>query len=156
MAESAILDGHVGSQTDAYLQDKFSDLLGAVPNNGKDAKGKVLNQWRATLLTDDSTTAELKARAEKAAADKKAAEVKRIALEAAHIAQAAIADQGGKVISCDGKVINGCKEVISEDELLAGGVGCVWWRCSRNKKCKRAFCGTCAVQFAHVHQNSIH
>lgn len=152
VAQAAILDGHIGSQSDAYLEEKFADLLGPVHNQGKDSKDKVVNQWRATLLTDDTTTDELKTRAAVAAAEKEAAVQKKIAQEAAQAAQAAIRETGGKVVSCDMKPINGCKAVIDETILLAGASN--WWRCTHNKRCKRTFCSECAVAFAALHTSS--
>lgn len=152
VAQAAILDGYVGSQSDAYLEEKFGDLLGPVQNMGKDSKSKVVNQWRATLLTDDTTTSELKSRAEMADAEKRAAAEKKAALEAAQAAQAVIKENGGKVTTCDMKPINGCKAVIDESALLSGTTN--WWRCTHNKRCKRTFCRDCSVLFAAMHAGS--
>lgn len=140
----AVLEGRTGTLSDELLQHHFEEFVGALGADKKETTDKVLNQWRATLLTDSTIDDELQRRAAAAQEERVEAEKRKAAKEAS----AAIKRTRAKVITCDAKGITNCKEVISELNLT----GSAWWSCPTCKK--KHFCNQCDGVFSALHSNS--
>jgi len=106
---------------------------------------KVVNQWRATILTDATVKETLQERAAEAAVVQEVKTHKRAAQQT--VAQ--IKASGLKVVRCDGRGVTECTEVLSDVQWSSSS----WWKCPK-KGCKKTFCGKCSVLLNGAHISS--
>lgn len=141
------MEGKGGTVSDITMEDKLAEFFGPVHNNsGRSTTDQVLNQWKATILTDENTIQQQRLVADEKEVAAQRSKEKRIAAQLAKDQKSAGARQ-----KCDGKVVLMClKDEIKKE---VGTNRCDWWVCPV-AKCNVAFCGSCSLNLQDLHLKS--
>lgn len=145
VAAEAVEAGHTGTVPDDFLEERLQDLIGPVTERGSTSTtDKVVNQWRATILTDTSVKARLQ---EKIVEAEHQAEVQDANREAKR-AKKDLKDAGVKVVNCSAQILSGCNSFASKAEAETPGQG---WVFCRAKGCTKVLCHKCAPAYGPLH-----
>lgn len=144
-AAEAVEAGHTGTVPDDFLEQRLQDLIGPVKERGSTTPtDKVVNQWRATILTDTSVKVRLQ---EKIVETEHHAEVQDASREAKRVKKD-LKEAGVRVVNCSAQILSGCNSFASKADAETPGQG---WVFCRVKGCTKVLCHKCAPAYGPLH-----